>query len=144
MFAAITLLAAAMSAAELNDWKNLDQLKPGDRVGVVSADMKRVEGRLDAVQENAIQVEGQTLAKDKVVRVYRRAGMSRSTRALIGAGVGIAAAAIVNGTAGRAFQNDGSNFGAINDAGWYAVGVGAGAGLGALTGSGYATLYQRR
>lgn len=140
----MTWLLLVLLSADLQDWKNLEVLKAGDRVGVVSTDMKKVEGLLRSVTENGIEVDGTVVAKDKVVRVYRPVGMSRTKRTLIGAGVGVAVGAVINGTFGRMFHNDGGNFGGINDAGWYAVSVGAGAGIGALSGSGYVTQYQRR
>jgi hypothetical protein len=140
----ITVMVATLSAADLSDWKNLDALKAGDRVGVVQSNMKRVEGVLGGVSESGVTVDGTLVAKGEVVRVYRRAGLSRLTRTLIGAGLGVGVGALISQTAGKRFENEGAKFGGIEDAGWYAIGIGAGAGLGASTGSGYQTIYQRK
>lgn len=137
------LLVAALFAADLKDWKNLDALKSGDRVGVVQSDMKRVEGSFGGVTDAGVVVDGQTVAKDRVVRVYRKKGMSRLTRTLIGAGIGLAAGAVIAETGGRRSENEGAMFGGIERAAWYAVGIGAGAGVGAVSGSGYETIYRK-
>lgn len=140
----LVMMAAAVFGADLSDWKNLDALKAGDSVGVVQADMKRVEGVFGGWSEAGITVDGAQVAKDQVMRVYRRGGMSRAMRTLIGAGAGLAIGAVIAETAGKRFGNEGSNFGGVARGGWYAIGLGAGAGLGAASGSGYQTVYQRR
>ncbi len=127
--------------ADLQDWKNLGELRPGDRVGMVQTDMKRVEGVFGAADDSGITVDGKRVAKDQVVRVYRRAGMSRATRTVIGAAVGVGVGALMAETVGRYLQNESNG---PEKGVWYGVGVGAGAGVGALSGSGYKTVYQRR
>jgi hypothetical protein len=144
MILSIVMLATAVVGAELNNWKNLDALKAGDKVGVVQTDMKRVEGVFGGSSDTGITVDGASVAKDKVVRVYRQGGMSRATRTLIGAAAGVAIGAIIAETAGRRFANEGNNFGGVPKGGWYAIGIGAGAGLGAASGNGYQTIYHRK
>ncbi|MCX6610745.1 MAG: hypothetical protein NTW74_07815, partial [Acidobacteria bacterium] len=112
--------------------------------GIVQMNQKRVLGRFEGVSDAGISVDGATVAKDQVARVYRPAGMSRTKRILVGAGVGLAVGVVLTQTIGKRFENDGGNFGGIPNEGWYPICIGAGAGLGALTGNGYVTVYQRR
>ena len=137
----LSMLLVPGFAADLQDWKNLGELKAGDRVGLVQTDMKRVEGVFGAADDAGITVDGKTVAKDQVVRVYRRSGMSRATRTMIGAAVGVGVGALMAETVGRYLQNESNG---PEKGVWYGVGIGAGAGLGALSGSGYKTVYQKR
>ena len=140
----IAIAFGAMWAADPSDWKNLEVLKAGDKVGIVQMNQKRVVSWFEGVSDAGISVEGATVAKDQVARVYRPAGMSRTMRVLIGAGVGLAVGVVLTQTIRRRFENDGGKFGGIPNEGWYPICVGAGAGLGAVSGSGYVTVYQRR
>lgn len=140
---ATLLLAGTMLAAERGDWNATTALRAGDKVGVVTADMKRVEGAFTSADDKAIVVDGNAITKDKIVRVYRKAGLSRLTRTAIGAGIGVAAAVIITQTGGKRFENEGGKFG-VDDGAWYAIAIGAGAGVGAASGSGYQTIYQRK
>jgi hypothetical protein len=136
--------AALAFAADTSQWGNLHELKKGDRIGVIQADMKRVEGRFESAGETSITlVAGQpvTLAKDNVVRVYHRPRWNRVTRAVVGAGIGAAAGAVTDGTLGTRYRNEGNG----PDAGLITgLGAAAGAGVGAASGGGYRTVYQRR
>jgi hypothetical protein len=107
---------------------------------VVQADMKRVEGRFDSGTDDTIVVDGVTLTKDRVVRVYRRPKLNRGVRAVIGAGIGLAGGAVVDGTFGQYLRNEGHG----PDAGIITgLSGAAGAGVGAASGGGYKTVYQR-
>jgi hypothetical protein len=144
MMISIVMLATGVFGSDLSDWKSLDTLKSGDRVGVVQADLKRVEGTFSGSNDSGITVDGTSVPKDKVLRVYRQGGMSRAMRTLIGAAAGVAIGAVIAETAGKRFENEGNNFGGVAKGGWYAIGIGAGAGLGAASGNGYQTIYQRK
>jgi len=109
------LAASGVFGADLANWKNLDALKAGDRVGVIQGNQKRLEGRFEAVTDAGITVDSKTIAKDRVVRIYRPDGMNRGTRALIGAAVGAAVGVVITQTAGRRFANEGAKFGGIPD-----------------------------
>jgi hypothetical protein len=138
----LALVASAWAADEGN-WNNLAQLKRGDRIGVIGSDMKRTEGRFVSFEEGGLSIETDqpvTIAKDRVVRVYRRARTNRVWRTAIGAGIGVAAGAVLNATIGERFRNEGQDVaGAL-----IASGAGVGAGLGALSGGGNVTVYRRR
>lgn len=138
--ALLLLSAGLLTAADTSQWNAVLDLQKGGRVGVVQMDGKRVEGRFDSASSDAITVDGVTVAKDRVARVYRRSRVNRTLRLVIGAGVGAAIGAAVDGTAGTALRNEGHGPGAGVITGLSAA---AGAGLGAASGSGYTTVYQR-
>jgi hypothetical protein len=143
ILAPIVFLAASANAQDTSQWANVRTLRPGDRVGVVKSDQKRVEGRFVSVTDNAIFIRTEqevTVAKQDTVRVYHQTGMKRLHRVLIGAGAGVAAGAILSGTIGDRFRNEGSD---PPSGAWIAGAVGVGAVVGALTGGGYHEIYRK-
>ncbi len=144
----LMLIAAGFAmGADSADWGQVQSLHTGDRVGVIRADHKRIEGSFEGADAGMILIrDGQQfmIAKGDVVRVFQPARVGRWKRALIGAGVGTAAAAIVDQTLGTRLRNEGTNyFRGWETAGTYAVGVGVGAAAGALSGGGDKTVYRR-
>jgi hypothetical protein len=140
MLAAV--IAVPIFAADSSAWTNLGTLKPGTRIGIVQADMKRVEGSFEGFTDSGISVRTDrdvTLRKEDVVRVYRRPRVSRPVRAAVGAAIGAAGGAILNNTAGARFRNEGQDVAGAFVGG----GVGIGAAIGALSGGGYQTVYRR-
>jgi hypothetical protein len=140
-FAVLVVAVGCAAGADSSQWSAVRDLKKGDRVGLVQSDMKRVEGRFDGASDDAITVDGNTVSKDRVVRVYRRPGMNRVVRAVVGAGIGAAAGAVADGTAGTRFRNEGTGPALGLITGLSAAG---GAGIGAASGGGYKTVYQRK
>jgi hypothetical protein len=135
--------AALALAADSEDWAKVQSLREGDRIGIIRADMKRVEGSFVGASESSIVILGDaqmTLSKDDVVRVYQRRKVGRLGRSAIGAAVGVAAGAIVNATLGERFRNEGRDLGTVAV---YGGGAAIGAGLGALSGGGDDTVYRR-
>jgi len=129
-------------AADTSQWTNVQGLRAGDRIGIIQSDQKRIDGRFQSGTETGITLDADreiTVPKENVVRVYRRARVSRPMRALIGGAIGLAGGAIVNATAGERFRNEGGDI----TAGALLGGSGIGAGIGAVTGGGYQTVYQR-
>jgi hypothetical protein len=135
----LALLALAVASAAENDWSDVQKLRSGKRIGVIHGNMQRAEGNLTAVTDSTVSVDGTAIQKDQVVRVYTIGRTNRLTRTLIGAGIGLAAGVILNATAGERFRNEGSD----QAAGIIGGSVAAGAGIGALTGSGHTTVYRR-
>ena len=137
------LVAGIVRAEDTGQWSNLQALRKGDRIGVIQADQKRVEGRFESATESRITVQADreiSLEKAGVVRVYRPARHGRVFGAVVGGAIGVAAGAVMDGTLGQYFRNesDGPEKGILT-AGGAAVGVGIGA---AVTGW-YHTVYQR-
>ena len=131
------LIAVQTFAADSGQWSNLGILNRGDRVGIVHTNQARTEGRFQSYTDSAITIQADRevlIPRQDVVRVYRRAGMRRLNRALLGAAAGIAAGAILSGTVGDRFRNEGADAPAAQ---WIGGGAAIGAAIGALTGSGY-------
>jgi len=124
-------------------WTNLTSLHPGDRVGIIQSDKKRVEGRFASFTDTSISITGDqpmTIEKDKVVRVYRHGGWSRTKRTLVGLAIGAGAGIVMDATLAVRLTNEGSD---LSKGVFTAVGAGVGAGIGAATGNGYKTIYRR-
>ena len=129
-------------AADSSDWSQVQALRAGDRVGVIQSNQKRVEGRFESATGTQITLRGDqmvTLEKANVVRVYQPPKHSRVFGAIVGGAIGVAAGAVVDGTAGQRFRNesDGPAKGLIT-----VIGAGAGAGIGAAVSGGYRTVYR--
>jgi hypothetical protein len=138
---ALFLISCTAIAADTTQWSNLQTLHPGDRIGIIQSNQKRVEGRFTRAGDSEITIDAGgeiTLIQNQVVRVYKRPRLTRSKWALVGAGIGLAAGAIVNATAGERFRNEGRDIAAAALLG----GAGLGAGIAALSGGGYKTVYQ--
>jgi hypothetical protein len=132
-------------AADRSQWSEVQSLRLGDRIRVTQPDGKRIEGRFESAAESAVTLRGDksvTLSKNNVVRVENRR-LSRGTKALIGLGVG----AGVGGTLGGGIAGASNNEGFFGNSALVAVMIVAtsalGAGFGALSGSGYKTIYRR-
>jgi hypothetical protein len=137
------LMAVPVFAFDDSSWSGLGRLKPEDRIGIIQADQKRIEGQFAGFSDSGVSIRaGQvtTVPKENVIRVYRRPRVRRGLRIAIGAGIGLAAGAVLSATVGQYLRNEAHD----NPAGvWIACGAAAGAGLGALSGGGYQTVYQR-
>ena len=136
-------LAHAGFAEDTSQWREVQALTRGDRVGVIRMNQKRVEGRFDSATDTSITIQADqpvTLEKSEVARVYRPAKHGRVFGLVLGGAIGVAAGGIVDGTVGRFFRNEGGSpaTGVIT-----AIGGAAGAGLGAAVAGGYRTVYQR-
>ena len=139
----IGILGVSAWAADPALWTTLRDLKKGERIGVVQNDMKRVEGRFESANDEGITLTTDrpiTVPKDQIARVYQRPRLNRLTRTMLGAGIGAAAGGLVDGTFGTYLRNEshGPEAGVITG-----LGAAGGAGIGAVSGGGYRTIYRR-
>jgi hypothetical protein len=142
--AGLLLLAAQAGLAQnTSQWSSVQSLRKGDRVGVIQANQKRLEGRFESANDGRLTLRADqeiTLEKAEVVRVYRPARHGRVFGAVLGGAIGLTAGGIVDATGGQYFRNEtgGTPKGLIT-----AIGGAAGAGIGAAVTGGYRTVYQR-
>jgi hypothetical protein len=142
---AILAIAVALPALsqDRNSWNNLNTLQRGARVGVVQTNGASLNGRFESFTDSAIVVRAGreiTVPKETVVRVFRRPRIGRAVRAAIGGAIGVVAGAILTGTVGDRFRNEGQD---VPAGAWICGGAAIGAGIGALAGGGNHTVYQR-
>jgi hypothetical protein len=124
-----------------NDWGNLKELHPGQKIEVVDKSMKSFGGRFASVSEEAITVQAgksqQTIERANVARASVRDTSHRKRNMLIGTAVGVGAGLAIAVPVELLCSNEG-NCGAGGGAG-AALAVGglgaAGAGLGAIPGN---------
>ena len=142
--AGLLLLAAhAGFAQDTSQWSSVQSLRKGDRVGVIQANQKRVEGWFESATDARVTLRTDqeiTLEKAEVVRVYRPTRHSRVFGAVLGGAIGLTAGGVTDATLGQYFRNEtgGTPKGLIT-----ATGGAAGAGIGAAAAGGYRTVYRR-
>jgi hypothetical protein len=137
------LLAALPAVARDNgQWSRVQGLPAGRMIAVDLSDQRRVECRFVRATEADLTYETSrefTVSRDTVVGVDQAPRLRRWMRTLLGAAIGLGGGAIVNGTLGRYFHNEGHDITAVT----LGSGAAAGAAIGALTGGGYKTVYRR-
>lgn len=140
--AALLLAAQAGLAQDSSQWSSVQALRKGDRVGVIEANQKRVEGRFDSATESRITLQADQIVsveKADVVRVYQPPKHSRLFGTILGGAIGVAGGAGMDATFGQYYRNEtsGPAIGVIT-----AIGGGAGAGIGAAVSGHYKTVYR--
>jgi hypothetical protein len=128
-------------AGDAGQWTRVRRIHAGIRIAIDLSDQRRVEGGLARVSESDLTYQASreiTVSRDDIIRVSRRPRLSRTARALLGVAIGLVGGAIVNATLGARFANEGRDITAVTLGG----GVAIGAGIGAITGSGYKIIYQ--
>ena len=115
--AIMLIVAVALCAAKDGSgfsWENLSSLRTGDTIRVDNGKQK-VSGQLVAVTAEQITVQardGETrFARSDVRRVHTRSASHRLRNTLIGLGVGAAVGAVLYGTIGQLFRNEGATTG---------------------------------
>jgi hypothetical protein len=142
--AGLFLLTAQICVAQdTSQWSSVLSLHKGDRIGVIQANRKRVEGSFESATEARITLRADqevSLEKSEVVRVYRPPRHGRVFGAVLGGVIGVAAGGLADATIGQYIRNEtgGTAKGVIT-----AVGGGMGVGIGAAVAGGYRTVYQR-
>jgi hypothetical protein len=134
----------AVAQSSLNDWKNLKELHPGQKIEVIDNSMKSFQGPFVSVSEEAITLKvgksQESIERANVVRVNVRDTSHRKRNMLLGAGIlgGIAVAATAVPL--MANSNEGNSCPACGAV--IAAGFGGGAALGAIPGS--RTVYRTK
>jgi hypothetical protein len=127
-----TLLCILLLAAAEGSWSQVESLAAETKIQVVKRDRKSLSGEFVRATANEIVVNsgGQaiTVPQADVVRVSRSAGRARN--AILGAAIGVGAAAVLGGILRTRLNNEAGNGDqALGVA--LAAGAGAGAGIGA-------------
>ena len=135
----LLLLVPGFSLAQSsqNNWDNLKQLRPGQKIEVVDSSMKTLKGAFVSFSDEAISLQAgkgeESVVRANVARVSVRDTSHRKRNMLLGSGIlgGIAlgVAAIPLGAA----SNEGNSCPVCVAV--IAAGFGGGAGLGAIPGS---------
>jgi len=135
----LLLLVPGFSPAKssANNWDNLKELRPGQKIEVVDTSMKLLQGPFVSVSEEAITLQVgkslQSVERPQVVRVSVRDTSHRTRNMLLGSGIlggiALAATAVPLGIS----SNEGNSCPACAAA--IAAGFGGGAALGAIPGN---------
>ena len=125
-----------------NNWDNLKQLQPGQKIEVVDTSMKSLQGPFVAVSEEALTLQGgksqESVERAKVVRVSVRDTSHRTRNMLLGAGI-LGGITLIPGVIIIGINNnEGNSCGACVAV--IAAGFAGGAALGAIPGS--RTIYR--
>jgi hypothetical protein len=131
-----------LAQSSQNNWDNLKQLRPGEKIEVVDSSMKTLKGAFVSFSDEAISLQvskrEESVLRATVVRVSVRDTSHRTRNMLLGAGilggVALGAIAVPLEMSGNKGSNSGTYVAAI------AVGLGGGAALGVIPGS--RTLYR--
>jgi hypothetical protein len=141
--AALLISACACHAQQKDDWQRLSSVPTGAPLIVRDKDSgtRNGEFRSWSADTLALEIRGSEVrvARDRVLEVQSRRDSHRLRNALIGAAIGIAAGAVLNGTLGERLRNEGQG---ESVQAWFFLGPAlAGAGIGAVIAS-YSTLYR--
>ncbi len=119
------------------EWSVVQKIVEGEKIVVRTLAGDKVEGRFKSATDTSIVIlrDGKdfSIARDDIRRVSHKGGKSRSTAALIGAGIGGGGGALVSGPIYKAGGGDfADEFVPVS----ILLGAGIGAGIGALLGKG--------
>jgi hypothetical protein len=132
LFLFVALLSApAVARSATGSWEDVAGLPSGEQVRIHTAS-QRYEGVLASVSDTEIAITpaggaSVGIPRSDVQRVYVRTKSHRVRNTIIGTAIGVAAGAVLYGTLGSWFRNEGRD-----DTGWMlAVPIGIGAGVSA-------------
>jgi hypothetical protein len=132
-----------LAQSSQNNWDNLKQLRPGQKIEVVDSSMKTLKGAFVSISDEAISLQvgksEESVVRAKVVRVSVRDTSHRTRNMLIGAAVGVGAGLAVTLPLEIQQSNEGNSL-AGTMAGVTTALAGAGLGLGAMPGN--RTIYR--
>lgn len=128
-----------------NNWDNLKQLRPGQKIEVVDSSMKTLKGAFVSISDEAISLQAgkseESVLRANVVRVSVRDTSHRTRNMLIGAAAGVGAGLAITLPLEMQQSNEGNSL-AGTMAGVTSALAGAGLGLGAMPGN--RTIYRAK
>ena len=133
-----------------NNWDNLRQLAPGQKIRVVLSDAKSYTGHFQMVTDDGLVVRlgaaERTLRRQSILRVSAQGNAHRTRNALIGAAIGVGGGLAIAAGCYASYNNQGYTnnrcMEVIAPTG-AAVGGGIGAGIGAMVSkSGWHEVYR--
>ena len=134
-----------LAQSSQNNWDNLKQSRPGQKIEVVDSSMKTLEGTFVCVSDQAISLQvdknAESVERANVVRVSVRDTSHRTGNMLIGAAIAGGAALALGLLANAPGSNEGNGCAGCV-AGFAAAAAGGGAGLGAIPGN--RTVYRAK
>jgi hypothetical protein len=140
----LLLLVAGLGWAKSSqdNWDNLKELRPGEKIEVVDSDMKTFNGTFVSVSDEAITLRAgkgeKSVLRAKVVRISVRDHSHRTRNVLLGSGLIGGVALIPSVIFLEINSNEGNGCGACVAA--IAAGFGGGAALGTIPGN--RTIYR--
>ena len=139
-------LAAALSGQTQNgSWSNLNRLKPGQRIEVIEASMKRHAGDFVTVTDELLTLKEQSsdisIKRQDVARISTSSGSKRGEHALIGLVVGGGIGAAIGAASGSSTGFLGGSSRGIAALVGIVIGAPSGAAVGAVLPA-HATLYR--
>lgn len=139
----ILSVGLAPAAPASSSWENLNQLKPGDPVEIVTSDrVAKGEFVSSSTESLSIHTNGgeQKFMRAEIVRVVSRSHARRGRNVLIGVAAGVGIGLIADLSLGTYLRNESNPDGAR--ALIWTVPIAAGAGIGAAFPS-YPVIYQK-
>jgi len=134
----------SLAKSAQNNWDNLKELRPGQKIEVVDSSMKTLKGAFVSFTDEAISLQAgkreESVARAKVVRVSVRDNSHRTRNMLLGSGILGGIILIPAGILLGQQSNEGNSCGACVAA--IVAGFGGGAALGAIPGS--RTVYRAK
>ena len=142
LFLALLVPGFSYSQAAQNNWDNLKELRPGQKIEVVDAKMKTLKGTFVSVSDEGLSLEAgksqESVPRAEVVRVSVRDTSHRTRNMLLASGIIGGIALIPAGILLAQQSNEGNSCGACAAA--IVAGFGGGAALGAIPGN--RTIYR--
>ena len=136
----------AFAQSGVDSWDNLRQLRAGQRIEVVTAKLKSVQGSFTGYTDQAVSLRvGQdevAVPRDEVFSVKNRERSHRRRNALLGLAIGAAGGLVAGAIKGATYHESGET--AVFVVVLTPIGAGIGAGVGAALPAGPVTVYRRR
>lgn len=126
------LLPLLAPAADLSGWDRVLNVQPGQRVEVVSTNLKKTEAEFVAASQDSIQLKSgsstQSIARQDVFRISLKGHSKRLRNVLLGAAIGAGAGLVIGAAKDASYSEDGEHLAKMLIT---PIGAGLGAAVGA-------------